>query len=159
MLRAGSTRRRHVRDGQNDGMNDAPRGPADDPSERIVQQRIRNRVIEYLELASSYEDQQRYEREVPIAHVPYEVINQWGDNFPQGPDAEFRRSDVFSRDEITAITRFHEVLEAVTSAVPDDFPTLEAVQAMPAWDRLRGAAAATHFVLMRRGKMPEDREA
>lgn len=127
-------------------------------SERIVQQRIRNRVIEYLELAASFEEQRRYERNVPIAHVPYEVINQWEDNFPQGPPAEFQRGDAFTPEEVRAITEFHQVWEAVAKALPDDFPTLDAVQAMVAWETLREVAASTYAVLMQRGKMPEDRE-
>ena len=51
----------------------------DKPSLRVVEQRVGNRVIEYLELASSFAVQQEYERHVPLAHVPYEVINQWED--------------------------------------------------------------------------------
>lgn len=52
-----------------------------EPSPRLVAQRIRNRIIEYLELASSFEAQQH----APIAHVPNEVINQWEDWVPTPP--------------------------------------------------------------------------
>ena len=55
---------------------------ADQPSARLVEQRIRNRIIESLELAASFEVQQQYERDVPIAYVPGEVLNQWGGQFP-----------------------------------------------------------------------------
>ena len=53
------------------------------PSERVVEQRVRNRVIEYLELTSSLAAQADYEKSVPIAYVPYEVINQWEDQLPR----------------------------------------------------------------------------
>jgi hypothetical protein len=51
----------------------------DDASDRLFEQRIRNRIIEYLELAASFEAQREYEQGVPIAHIPYEVISQWED--------------------------------------------------------------------------------
>jgi len=79
-----------------------------------------------------------------------------GDNFPQGPEAEFERSTAFPPDEIAAVTEFHTIWNAVAKAIPDDWPTLEAVQAMPAWDRLRRAAASAGEVFARRGTMPED---
>jgi len=62
-------------------------GKVDGPSERVVEQRVRNRVIEYLELTSSLAAQADYEKSVPIAYVPYEVINQWEDQLPRGPHA------------------------------------------------------------------------
>jgi hypothetical protein len=49
------------------------------PGERVAEQRVRNRIIEYLELAASLAAQADYDSAVPIAHVPYEVINQWED--------------------------------------------------------------------------------
>ena len=130
----------------------------DQPSERVVAQRIRNRVIEYLDLAGSFEEQREYEINVPIAHVPYEVNNQWGDQFPQGPEREFDRSTVFSADEQAAALAFDRVLQEVSRATPDDYPTLDAVQAMPAWDRLRQAALDAGAVFARRGKLSEDIE-
>jgi hypothetical protein len=70
-------------------MTQRPVGDPDKPSRRVVEQRVRNRIIAYLEVASSLEAQQEYERDVPMAHVPYEVINQWDDRvrldrFPEG---------------------------------------------------------------------------
>lgn len=47
--------------------------------EHIAIQRIRNRVIEYLELASSFDNQSAYQAAVPYIHVPNEIINQWED--------------------------------------------------------------------------------
>jgi len=127
----------------------------DRPSERVVAQRIRNRVIEYLDLAGSFEAQRDYEMNVPIAHVPYEVINQWGDQFPQGPAREFARSTAFSSDEQAAALAFDQVLEEVSRAIPDDYPTLEAVQTMPAWHRLQQAALDAGAVFARRGRLSE----
>jgi hypothetical protein len=131
---------------------------ADRPTEQLVQQRIRNRVIDYLELAASFDEQRRYELAAPIAHIPYEVINQWDDQFPQGLQSELDRSTVYTPDEAAALTAFRAVLDEVSRAVPDDFPSLAKVQSMPAWADLRDAAARALAVLVRRGRMPEDRE-
>lgn len=136
-------------------MSDAS---ADRPTEQLVQQRIRNRVIDYLELAASFDEQRRYEQAAPIAHVPYEVINQWDDQFPQGLRSELDRSTVYTPDEAAALTAFRAVLDKVSRAVPVDFPSLAKIQSMPAWADLRDAAATALAVLVRRGRMPEDRE-
>lgn len=123
----------------------------------MVEQRIRNRVIEYLDLAASFDEQQQYERDVPFVHVSYEVINMWEDNFPRDP----RNADllsVYSHDEVNAIREFHAVWDAVADAVSDDYPTLAHVQALPGWEQVRRAAVSARGVFARRGTMPEDRE-
>lgn len=129
-----------------------------DASDRLTEQRVRNRIIEYLELAASFENQRRYEQDVPIAHVPYEVINQWDDHVWIDPIENPHNRDVYDRAEVEALSRFQGVLEAVTAAVPDDYPTLSDVQGMPEWKLLRDAAEQALGVLMRQGKFPEDRE-
>jgi hypothetical protein len=129
------------------------------PSKRVVDQRIRNRIIEYFELAASYESQLAYERDVPIAHVPYEVINQWEDWVPPAPMKMVNDLRVFSTAELQAIEDFQPVWEATAAAVPDDYPPLSAVQALPAWDELRRQALIALGVFQVRGKLPEDQEA
>lgn len=128
------------------------------PSSQLVTQRIRNRVIEYLEISSSFEAQRDYERDVPIAHVPYEVINQWGDNFPRGLRFDADDLAVYSPDEIVALQEFEPTWRIAADALPDDYPPLSAVHAMPDWERLRQAASLTLEVFNRRGRLPEDYE-
>jgi hypothetical protein len=41
----------------------------------VLKLRVRNNIMDYLELASSPSEQRDYERRVPIAHVPNEMIN------------------------------------------------------------------------------------
>ena len=139
-------------------MADRDVGASETPSERLVEQRVRNRIIEYLELAASFEEQREYERNVPIAHVPCEVIHQWGDQVWIGPRQNPYNLDVYDRAEVEALARYQAVLETVTAAVPDNYPELSDVQAMPEWERLRVSAEETLGILMRRGKSPEDRE-
>lgn len=125
----------------------------------MIEQRVRNRIIEYFELASSFAAQREYELAAPIAHVPYEVINQWEDWVPHDPRTVREFSDVYTAEEVEALKRFHVVWEETTKAVPDDYPSLRAVQAMPAWEELRREAESAQTIFARRGKLPEDWEA
>lgn len=124
----------------------------------MVQQRVRNRVIEYLELASSFEEQREYEQAAPIAHVPYEVINQWEDWVYTDPREDPDLFDVYDTAEVAAMGQLHATWKDAVTAVPDDYPPLSEVQTLPEWGRLRDAAKSALSVFSRRGKMPEDHE-
>jgi hypothetical protein len=139
-------------------LTQRPTRDPDKPSRRVVEQRVRNRIIEYLELASSFEAQLQYERDVPIAHIPYEVINQWEDWVHKDPREDRDLSDVYDGAEVEAMCLFHAAWEAAASAVPNSYPPLSEVQALTEWDRLRKAARSAVSVFMRRGKMSEDHE-
>jgi hypothetical protein len=128
------------------------------PSDRVVEQRIRNRIIEYLDLAASYEAQVAYQAAVPFVTVPYEVINQWDDCVPTDPRDVARNVGVFSPDEVRAMCDFQAVLDGVADAVPNDYPRLADVQALPEWDQLRHAASSARDVFAVRGRLSEDHE-
>lgn len=128
------------------------------PSRRLVAQRVRNRIIEALELSSSFEAQIEYRNNAPIAHVPAEVIEQWNDNMPsQMTDPQWDRV-VFSPDERDAIHTFHQTWDEVATATPTHAWTLEQAQSDPGWERLRTAAESALEAFDRRGRLPEDRE-
>ena len=98
-----------------------------EPTHRVVLQRVRNRIIEYLELASSFEEQRTYQSRVPVS-VPNEVINIWedwfsGDNELVGP--------VFTREERDALDAFHRTWQNVAHSAPDPLPALTEVQSLP----------------------------
>lgn len=130
------------------------------PSRRLVAQRVRNRIIESLELASSFEAQLEYRNNGPIAHVPTEVIEQWADNMPsQRTDRQWEWDKVvFSPGEREAIHTFHQTWDEVATATPTHEWTLEQVQSDAGWARLRTAAASALKAFDRRGRFPEDRE-
>ncbi|MBP2321034.1 hypothetical protein JOF56_001419 [Kibdelosporangium banguiense] len=133
-------------------------GARERPTVRVVLQRHRNRIIEYLEVAASFDDQQEYERNVQIVHVPYEVINQWEDWFPKDPRHNFDFLDVYDAAEVDAVCQFQVAWEAAADALSDDYPPLSEVQALPEWEQLRSAAEVALTVFMKRGMMPEDHE-
>ena len=77
-------------------------------TELIVIQRIRNRIIEYLELASSFNEQSAYQAAAPHINVPNEVINQWED-WVSPNWRNYIAAPVFSPEEIIAIGQFYDV--------------------------------------------------
>lgn len=129
------------------------------PSPGLVEQRIRNRVIEYLELASSYEAQLEYQSSTPIAFVPHEVIEQWADWSPVDQSRwPGRLTDPYSADEIAAMRAYHAEWEWVIAHTPDPLPELSETQQLPEWKRLREAAEAALRPFLERGRLSEDHE-
>jgi hypothetical protein len=127
-------------------------------SDRLLQQRIRNRIIEYLEVASSPDEQRDYERRVPVAQVPAEMIEQWSDSV-DAEDLDWYAPPVFSRHENEAIRRFHDVWLVVVEQLPDPLPfTIEALIGTPLWDRLVAAARTALTIFEKRGRLDEEVE-
>lgn len=126
------------------------------PSDQVIDQRIRNRIIEYLELASSFEDQRIYQSKAPV-HVPNEIINQWEDWVPDPRRPHFSEP-VFSREEQHAIIAYHHVWTEVCKATPKRLPSLEILFETAEWQRLRDAAVSASAVFAVRGRLPEDEE-
>jgi hypothetical protein len=81
-------------------LTQRPIADPDKPSRRVAERCVRIRIIEYLELASSFEAQQEYERDVPVAHVPYEIINQWEDWVHKDPREDRDFSDVYDTPKL-----------------------------------------------------------
>lgn len=125
--------------------------------DQIVQQRIRNRIMEYLEIAASFSEQRRYADLVPQVNVPYEVINQWQDWVPSGTFEGDASSGAFSDDEIAALVTYGEVWHETADSIPDDYPSIELVQSLVPWQRLRSQAKETLRVLEIRGHFQEER--
>lgn len=109
---------------------------------------IRKDVVEYLEVASSFEAQRKYERDVQdFVDVPAEVIEMWADSFPDDPrDRHF--TNVFTDEEVQAVREFHATWLAVADASNKRnraarggrHGSLVEVRAQPEWEQLRAAA-------------------
>jgi hypothetical protein len=124
-------------------------------SARIVEQRMRNGIIEYLTLASSFEQQRKYQRAVPAISVPNEVINQWEDCVPE-PSLVGFGPPVFTSDELAAMIAFGIVWAQVAHDIPQQLPVLEETLTLPQWEQLCTAATVALNVFNRRGRLPED---
>jgi hypothetical protein len=121
----------------------------------VLKLRIRNNIIDYLELASSPAEQREYERRVPIAHVPDEMIIGWEDCVPD-QDFEWYSPPEFSADERGAIERFTQVWETVADETPDPMPSaIESLIGTPVWQRLMDGARDALSVFLVRGRISE----
>ena len=127
----------------------------DAPSPQISLQRVRNRIIEYLEVAISFDSQREYHANAPVS-VPNEMINQWED-WVADPTSPLWAPPVISPAERAAIADFHAVWRKVADSTPNHLPPLEQTIELPAWERLRAAAECSLRVFQQRGRLPEDR--
>lgn len=118
-------------------------------SERVILQRIRNRIIEYFEITSSFQRQL-------AASDPVETIEEWGD---WDPWLKEYLPPVFTEPEHRALLAFHAVWENVASQTPVQMPPLEQLIGTPEWERLRAAAQLALEAFSPRGKLSEDQEA
>lgn len=132
-------------------------GPDDKPSDRVVSQRVRDRIIEYLELVSSFDAQVAYQRRAPSVNVPTEVINQWEDRY-NADRPEWCSPPVYTKAEARALANSHAELIAVCDETGDLNEPIEEVVQFPAWSRLRDEARSALSVLSRRGRFSEDVE-
>jgi hypothetical protein len=133
-----------------------PDEPADQPSPLVVEQRIRNRLIEYFEWASSFGEQRAYQDVAPVP-VAGEVFEQWDDWTPEPVTAD-SFGPVCSRDEVEAMLSYDSVHARAIVETPHVWEPLETFQTLPIWEELRQAAADALTVFRRRGTFPEDHE-
>lgn len=117
---------------------------------------MRNRLIEYFEMASSYDEQAEYDEAAPeYVNVPYEIIEQfddWSLHLSMVPGS----SRTFSDDELVALRDYRAVWEAAAEAIGNDYPSLDTVQGLEAWREMTSVARFSHQVFSRRGRLPED---
>jgi hypothetical protein len=122
---------------------------------QVIQQRIRNRIIEYLALAASFDQQRTYQAAVPAISVPNEVLNQWED-WASDEGRDGFDAPVFTADELAAVASFAVTWTKIVKATPLCLPSLAETQALPEWEQLRDAAEAAREVFARRGRLSED---
>ncbi|MBX7131932.1 MAG: hypothetical protein K1X67_04550 [Fimbriimonadaceae bacterium] len=123
----------------------------------LLAQRVRNGLICYFEIVSSYEEQRAYERNVPIANVPAEVICMWEDSV-DGDHLDWFTEPAFSPSERAAIREFHAVWKGVIEDTPQSLLALSELIGTEPWERLRLAAEAALGVFNVRGKLFDEPE-
>ena len=123
----------------------------------LIAQRMRNRVIEYLGLASDFSGQIRYQEGVPLVNASNEVINQWYDVMSEDGLQECA-PPLYTKDEINALYAYHNALEKICAVFPDNLPNIQELQKTLHWQKLRDNAEKTLKVMMRRGAFSDDIE-
>jgi hypothetical protein len=129
----------------------------DSPSGLLILQRIRNRIIEELELTSSFEEQRRYDIAAPLAHVPSEVVCGWED-WVDDKKINGYGPPVFSEAEVLAIKVYHAQWQGIVDSLRVAQLSLDQVQELDQWKRLSVAAQHALKAFTKRGKLPEDIE-
>jgi hypothetical protein len=118
--------------------------------------RLRNRIIEHLELVSSDKRQLSYQQAVPAVHVSNELFNGWGDWVLDAATIDAFTEPVFTPEEQQAIRQFNSTLDAVALKTPQNLPYIVPFVGTSAWQELSSSASNALAVFMLRGMGRED---
>jgi hypothetical protein len=117
---------------------------------QVLEQRIHNRLFEYVEWVRDYERQSE-----PRLGID-ELLNQWED-FLTRPICEANYpAPAFTADEIEALKRLDNGWELLCSATPKHIANDSTVFKMSEWAAFVACAADAAKVFQMRGKLPED---
>jgi len=119
-----------------------------DISDKLLKQRLRNRIVESLHVFAD-------EEAVNVIGT-CEVIEQWYD-YVDDERLSFYNAPVFSSEEIHSIKRFHNCLSDAHKQVPRTW-RLEELEGCEAWSKLVLSAREAHAVFMKRGRFDEESE-
>lgn len=118
--------------------------------EIVVEQRMRNHLIRYLEMASDEVELLDYQRNAPIANVLGELINQFEDYFDIEHIGDWYGEPVYAKEEIQACLRFHKIWDMV-DFLPDNIESIGEFLASEYWPPFRDEAKKALLVFRKRG--------
>ena len=100
-----------------------------------IREEFRESVRSILELLSSKELQLKYEKDVPIAHVPSELLCTWFDDLYHPDSILFQKS--FSQEELEILERFNKFYDERTKGLPN---SLDELHRNPEWQEIMNKA-------------------
>jgi hypothetical protein len=118
-------------------------------SERLLAQRLRNRIMEVLSIYSTDEDWRLL--------GPDEVINQWADNVDESRMPIYVEP-VFSAKEGAELLKFHELWLQYCDATPKFMPPFEQIRKTDEWKTLQNSAIDLLALFNLRGRLDEEIE-
>jgi hypothetical protein len=127
-------------------MHDSP------PSALVVSQRIRNRVIEYLESVVSYQPD-------PPAFDLNELLNQWNDWVPDQVTLAAFPNPTYSAREAELLVAVGVEWNDLCDVTPKTISDEVAVLHLPGWQKFCAAAQYALLELKVRGRLSESQEA
>jgi hypothetical protein len=127
-------------------MHDSP------PSALVVSQRIRNRVIEYLESVVSYQPD-------PLAFDLNELLNQWNDWVPDQVTLAAFPNPTYSAREAELLVAVGVEWNDLCDVTPKTISDEAAVLHLPGWQKFCAAAQYALLELKVRGRLSESQEA
>lgn len=117
-------------------------------SNTLLQQRIRNRLIEYFDTSL----------EEIASWGAFEVINQWEDIVPNGWETAFFTEPVFSPEEQVRIRKFCSTWSLTADATSDNIFSIAELNSSPEWQAFLREAKSALGCFVKRGKFDEDTE-
>jgi len=117
-------------------------------SDKLLQQRLRNRIMEVLD---GFADEETIE-----AVGTDELIEQWYDYMDE-KRMYFYSQPVFSHDELNALKRFHYLLESTYLTIPTTW-SLKDLVTNKYWSTLVATAREELLVFQQRGFLDEEHE-
>lgn len=122
----------------------------DSPSDRVIEQRLRNRAIEALEVLAQGDDGVR-----AVGNSDY--INYFFDTIDDDVLPGWRDSSALTPDEVLELDRVQRVLLDACSATPQVEPDDDFIAS--GWpERIKPIATDALAVMLQRGRFREDRE-
>lgn len=119
----------------------------DEISQQLLYQRLRNRVIELLDLYCSFEDIAKF--------GAFEAINMVDDWLPLDYD---EAPKVFSQKEKDAIREFLELWDMAADATDEDTQDVAWLEGSAEWVRLSKSAKRAFNIFSERGRFSEEKE-
>jgi len=100
----------------------------------------RDSIIGLLELFSSEEEQLDYEKNVPHVDITVELVCMWFDD-QYHPERGF--DNIFSHDELAALSDFHQFYDERVGRLPESLGTVRTWLADPVWREIMQKALST----------------
>ncbi|MEP1553401.1 MAG: hypothetical protein ABJJ44_18690 [Paraglaciecola sp.] len=126
---------------------------------QVVEQRIRNLIVDHLTLLTSPTSINEYQEKVPV-NIVNELFEQWYDN------VDFRihlienfESPTYTEEERVAILKVSSLMEYALSNTPDKFPDLNQFLVSAHYQLLSNCAKEALSVFLVRGKLSDDEPA
>ena len=115
----------------------------------LLNQRIRNRIIEVLEITASYESQEKFGAD--------EVINMWEDWVDDDRIGKYVEP-VFSKQEQACMIEYHNIWNYVADHTPQCLPDISELKGNEYWLSLMATASKALSIFNQRGKQSEENE-
>lgn len=120
--------------------------PYTELSDHMIQQRIRNRMMEYFDFVACPKAQEQFGAGA--------IINYWQD-WQTASINESYPDPIFTEAERQSIREFDIAWYIVADSTPDPMPPPSILNTMPAWVKLISLAKAAVVLFEARGKLPE----
>ena len=107
----------------------------------VLAKRIRQNVLNILDLWSSKEGQLEYQKNAPIAQVSAELFCQWADDSYHPESKQFKMA--FNEREREVLADFDKSLNYISEKIPNDLPDISDFVKTTEWQIINHTAIET----------------